>query len=87
MSTIKHKRFYLGKKYPHIYFSEQEAYCMKYMLQDYTYKRIGQILRLSPHTVAFYSHNMSAKLYCQGKDELIQKVKESDFLSQLEQLE
>ncbi len=77
--TINSQRFYLGKNYPDIYFTSQEARCIKHLLNGLTYKEVGDILQLSPRTVIFYTSNMQAKLGCSSKKELITKVKSSDF--------
>ncbi len=82
----RNKRFYLGNKYPEIYFTLLEAQCMKYFLEGCSDKSVSIILQLSTKTIKFYSLNMQAKLGCKLKKELIEKVKKSDFLNYLQEI-
>ncbi len=73
------QRFYLGEKFPDVYFSFRESQCMCKLLEGKTLKVTGKELQLSTRTVEFYVFNMKKKLSCRKKKELIELVKQSDF--------
>jgi DNA-binding CsgD family transcriptional regulator len=75
------QRYYLGEKYPNIYFTHQEATCMLYMMQGLNYKQIAQVISLSPRTIGFYCMNMRGKLRCKTKGELVKLIKQTSFMS------
>lgn len=75
----KARKFYLGEKYPGIYFTERERQTIFYFLQGKTTAQVGVCLNLSPRTVEYYLKNMKSKLNCQRKSELIGKIFEIGF--------
>jgi DNA-binding CsgD family transcriptional regulator len=81
------KNYYLGKNYPDLYFSHQEARCVLYFLKGLTEKEIGELTHLSPRTIDFYVRNIYAKILCNTKEELLKKIVETDFISYLTALE
>ncbi|MFT3741528.1 MAG: LuxR C-terminal-related transcriptional regulator [Gammaproteobacteria bacterium] len=92
MSTLtKHstqiKKFYLGKKYSDQYFTQQEANCMYYFLKGYSNQAIAEALALSVRTIIFYSGLMRRKVPSHSNKELIEQVKESNFIHYLEEIE
>jgi len=70
----------LGEMYTGIYLTRREAECMRYFLQGKTIVGAAEQLNLSPRTVEFYVKNMKIKLDCATKDDLVRKVRETDFL-------
>ncbi len=73
------KKYFLGEKYPGIYFTEREAQTMEYLFQGSTTAEVASRLNLSRRTIEFYLKNMKAKLKCRLKTELISKTLVSDF--------
>lgn len=73
-------RYYLGERYPGVYFNQQEAKCMFYFLSGYKNKKIAELMSLSSKTVGFYCFRMRHKVPCQSKADLISLVKNTDFL-------
>ncbi len=79
----ENKKYYLGEKFPKIYFTLREAQCMKYFLKYFSNAKVGQLLKLSSWTIDFYLSNMKLKLNAKTKSQLIKQVKKSDFRKQL----
>jgi DNA-binding CsgD family transcriptional regulator len=80
----KPRQYKLGKPFKGIYFTTREAECMALLLQQNTYKQIAKKLNLSIRTVEFYSLNLKAKLRCNSISELINKVKLTDFMQEVD---
>ena len=82
-STLKcsytSKRYYLGNNFPGIYFTRQEARCMVYFLQGLSNQKTAQAIGLSIGTVSCYSINMRRKLLCKRKKDLIEKILNTEF--------
>lgn len=72
-------RYYLGDKYPNIYFTEQEFRCITYLVIGKTYKEIANIIGLSHRTVGFYFSNIRYKLKCRSKRDLMYIVKNTEL--------
>ncbi|MFT3742567.1 MAG: LuxR C-terminal-related transcriptional regulator [Gammaproteobacteria bacterium] len=79
------KRYYLGSKYPGVYLSGQEARCMYYFIHGFTQVETGQAMEISHRTISSYTHNMKLKMSCRNKQELVQLVLQTDFVSKLEE--
>jgi len=79
-SSVRLKRFYLGKPYESIYFTAREASCMWHFLNNKTIIEAAAALQLSPRTVEFYANNMKTKLSCYSKAELVKRVLKSEFI-------
>jgi len=86
--TLKKKRrskkYYLGERYPGIYFTLREAECMKYIISGNTIVDTSKMLDLSHRTVEFYVNNMKAKIKCRTKSELVRYILNSDFEENLD---
>ena len=80
----KPKRYYLGKKYPQVYFTRREAECMLLLIHGKTIKEAAKIIGLSYRTVEFYLKNMKIKLNCNSRSQLIGQALDSDFLQQID---
>lgn len=74
------KMYTLGKKYQNIYLTQREAECVLYLLQGCTIKKAAEKLGLSARTVEFYINNIKAKLKCRTQIELINHIKNSQFM-------
>jgi DNA-binding NarL/FixJ family response regulator len=85
--SVKMKYYYLGKNYPNVYLSYQEARCVLYFLKGFNHKKISEVMHLSQRTVDFYVHNIYAKMLCNNQEELLKKIAETDFISYLTTLE
>ena len=85
-STTEKKRYYLGNKYPGVYFTSQEARCMVYFLQGLSNAKIGKILQLSTKTVGYYCSRMRLKVCCRTKLMLAELVKATDFMGCLNEI-
>lgn len=85
--SVKMKYYYLGKSYPEVYFTYQEARCVLYFLKGFTHKKIGEVTHLSQRTVDFYVRNIYVKMLCSNIEELLEKIAETDFISYLTALE
>ncbi len=79
------KMYFLGEKYKGIYFTQREAECLVHLLKGATIVSAAASLGLSPRTVEFYVKNMKLKLNCATKAELLEKVRETDFLKNLDE--
>ena len=74
----------LGCRYPDVHFTQREAECMVYLLKGMTNAFVAELMGLSPRTIEYYIKNMRTKLCCKNKNELVQRVKGSDFLSNVD---
>ena len=74
-------RYYLGRKYPGIYLTSQEASCVTQLLKNMKYHDIGKILGKSPPTVNFYLRNVRIKLKCKNRAQLIEAIQQTDFVA------
>ena len=77
------ERLYLGSSYPNVYFTRREIDCMIHLLKDKTVSEVASEIGLSRRTVEFYVNNMKSKLMTKRKKELINKVRKSDFLTEI----
>ena len=78
------KRIYLGDEYPEVYFTVREAELAQ-LLENYKYREIAKILKVSRRTIEYYCTNIKKKMRCRNKRELIYIIKHSGLLEQLKE--
>lgn len=71
----RHKRYYLGEKYPDIYFTTREMDVASLLLNNLIYQEMGRILKISPRTVEYYARRIRIKLGCNKKSESVQLLR------------
>ncbi len=76
----KKTRYYLGKNHPGVFLTSQEAKCMYYCIHNLTSKKIGVIMNIHFRTVEYYRDNIRCKVNADSKKELIEKIKQTDFV-------
>ena len=76
----KRTRYYLGKKYPGVYFTVQEAKCMFYFFQKFSSKKISVVMKIDFRTVEYYRENIRCKIGAISKKDLIAKIEETQFM-------
>ena len=64
--------------------SWREIQCIYFYMQEV--KNTGEFIFLSPRTVEFYINNIKRKLCCRRKAQVMVKIAQSDFSSQLWQI-
>ena len=74
----------LGAKYGDMYFTKREAECMKWLSVGKTHSSIATILKLSPRSIEYYISNMRTKLGCRTKYQLIDLVRASEFMKNVD---
>lgn len=77
------KKYYLGKPYEPIYFTQREFDCVSGLLHGQTVKEVAAALKLSPRTVEYYVKNMKVKLDCYSRSELLSKVIKADLFTRI----
>ncbi len=75
--------YFLGADYEGIYFTRREAQSLYHLLKGKTISETGRDLKLSPRTIEFYVKNMRLKLGVYSKDELLEKVRKTPLINQL----
>ena len=70
------KRIYLGDEYPEVYLTIREAELAQ-LLENYKYREIAKILKVSRRTIEYYCTNIKKKMRCRSKRELIYIIKHS----------
>ena len=83
----KRERYYLGQKYPGVYFTSQEAKCMFYCMHRLSSKKISSLMNINFRTVEYYRGNMRDKIGAISKKDLIDKIKKTPFMGYLTHLE
>ena len=83
----KRTRYYLGEKYPGIYFTSQEAKCMFYCMNRFTSKKTSQYMKIDFRTVESYRENMREKIGAISKKDLISKIRKTHFMDYMPHLE
>lgn len=63
--------------------SKRQSECLHYLIHGMTIKQIAKILGLSPRTVESYLENLKVKFNCHTKFDLISKVLEMGFRTNL----
>lgn len=76
--------YYLGAKYGKISFTKREAECMLFFLKGKTINKVAEVLSLSPRTVEYYIKGMKRKVGCRTKFELVDLVRGSAFIKNLD---
>ena len=61
------------------YLSKREAECIFYLLQGKSTKDTGRLMKISPRTVECYINNVKNKLNCYYKGDLLDKISNSFF--------
>ena len=84
LGANKRKRYFLGEKYPGVYFTRREAESVYYLMTEQSYKRVADKLGLSTRTVEYYVNNAKKKLDCNTRLDLLLKVLNSDFLKEVD---
>jgi FixJ family two-component response regulator len=82
----KKTRYYLGNHYPGIFLTEQEAKCMFYCMQKFTSKKTGFFMDINFRTVEYYRDNIRCKIGADSKKEMIEKIKNTNFMSYIDHL-
>ena len=75
--------YFLGKRFKGVYFTKREAETMYYLLQGKTIPGVGKALNLSARTIEFYVKNMKLKIGAKTKYDLVEVIRETDFMAQL----
>ncbi len=75
------RRYYLGDSFPAIYFSVREAQCVALDFENKTNLEIANVLNISARTVEFYFNNIKAKLDIKNKPQIIERLKDTDFIT------
>ena len=77
------RRYYLGDPYPTVYFSVREAQCVALDFENKTNLEIANVLNISARTVEFYFNNIKAKLDIKNKQQIIERIKNTDFIANI----
>jgi len=78
------KKYWLGEKFPHVYFTKREAQIMSYLLSGLNTTQVAEKLELSRRTIEFYINNMKAKIKCRFRSDLVSEVQASDFSQRID---
>ena len=70
--------YYLGDKFPNVYFTQREVDCLFHFLENRTIAETARFLELSPRTVEFYLKNMKMKVGVKSKEALLSIIRELD---------
>lgn len=84
--SSKTVHYSLGPRYPGLYLTQREAECMFWLVQELTISEAGMRMDLSARTIEFYVKNMKCKLNCASKKQLVEKILQTDLLTQLEKV-
>ena len=76
--------YFLGEKFPDIYFTRREAQVMVNLLKGKTIVSVAATLGISKRTVEFYVKKMREKLHAATKPELLELVNETEFLKNID---
>lgn len=80
-------RYHLGKKFPDIYFTAQEAKYIYYAIKGFSNKKIAQLMQLSPRTLTYYCDNIRRKIPCRNRKALINIILSTEFMNYLPKVE
>ena len=78
------KVYYLNNQDKSLYLTHREAECTLNIIKGCTIRDVGERLKLSARTVEFYVKNIKKKLGCRTKNELIQRIYNSDFMQNVD---
>lgn len=76
------KRIFLGNVFPGIYLTEREAELIQ-LLEQYKYREIASMMKVSRRTAEYISANLQRKLNCRSKQRLVEIFKQSGLSEQL----
>jgi len=76
--------YFLGDKFKGVYFTKREAETLFYLLQGKTIPEVGKCLTLSARTIEFYVKNMKLKVGVNTKVALLDKIRDTDIIGQLD---
>jgi DNA-binding CsgD family transcriptional regulator len=82
-STVASPMYFLGDLFKGVYFTKREAETLFYLLQGKTIPQVGKCLNLSARTIEFYVKNMKLKIGVNTKIELLDKIRKTDIIEQL----
>ena len=85
-SKNKRSKYYLGERYPTIYFSQREAECMVLLLSGYKLTGAADYLGISIKTVDCYASSIKQKMGCRHIKIAVQLIKETEFMLQLDKV-
>ncbi len=75
--------YFLGGAFAGVYFTKREAQTLFHLLQGKTIPQVGKSLNLSARTIEFYVKNMKLKVGAVSKVELLDKIRCTDIVKQL----
>lgn len=78
--------YLLGKNYPGVSLSFNEARCLAYFVKGLDDLRTAVMMNFSLRTVHFYLNIIRVKIPCRSMDELIELVKKTDFFLYMDEL-
>lgn len=82
--NMSNKMYFLGERYPNIYFTRREAQTSFHLLKGHTIVDTAKQMKLSPRTVEFYVKNMKTKVRCKSKRELLKIIKQTTLEDELD---
>lgn len=71
----------LLEEIPDFKISKRQLHCLYYLLRGFTYPQIAEALKLSLRTVETHIEALKNKLYCDSKQQLIEKAISMGYLS------
>lgn len=79
-------RIYLGNKLPTVYLTRREAQCVLLLMQNLSRYDIALRLGLSRRTIDTYIETAKKKLSSHSQNELLNKLKKTDFIKNCDHL-
>ena len=76
-------RYRLGAKYGDTYLTKREADCMVSLLKTKTISCAAALLGVSVRTAEYHVNQMKAKIGCRTKVELVELVRASEFIKNI----
>jgi len=74
------KNYFLGDKFPGVYFTTREAETMYLLTQGHTIKSCSELMQISSRTCEFYLKNMKKKVDVYSRQQLIETILETELL-------
>jgi len=81
VKTSPRTQFFLSGLPNNLHLSKREAECVFFLLRGLTIKKVAYTLDLSPRTVEFYLKNVKHKLACKKKNEVLQLIRQTSFVT------
>ncbi len=81
IKSQKIDRYYLDNIAEELYLTQREAECLKHLKEGMNYYDIAEKLNITRHTVQLHFNNIRAKLNCEGKKELLDRIQDSEILT------